>query len=58
MIVYKDQSYCKGSRNPCINTKCYRFLSEEEEARANSLDLPISFLINLHTNCEDIVKDD
>ena len=39
MICYRDQSYCASD---CINSQCFRYLSDEVKARANEVRLPIA----------------
>lgn len=49
MLCYKDQTFCNSD---CINTKCFRYLSNDEEYRAEVLGLPIAFG-NLAPTCDE-----
>lgn len=43
MLCYKDMTFCKSSVDRCFNTKCYRFLTSDDWARANDMKLGIAF---------------
>lgn len=47
MICYKDKTFCLASQDRCQNTKCYRFLSDDEREKARiwwgSDEAPIAF---------------
>jgi hypothetical protein len=47
MICYKDKTFCISSNTRCQNTKCYRFLSDDEREKARiwwgSDEAPIAF---------------
>ncbi len=43
MICYKDKTFCSASNDRCFNTKCYRFLSDDERERSKRVGLPIAY---------------
>lgn len=47
MISYRDKTFCSASQTRCQNTKCYRFLSDDEREKARiwwgSDEAPIAF---------------
>ena len=44
MLCWKDRSYCSASRTLCQNTKCYRYMSEEEQQKAIDFGLPVAYM--------------
>jgi len=53
MICYRDQSYCASD---CINSQCFRYLSDEVKARANEVRLPIA-TADFSEECQDYIKE-
>jgi hypothetical protein len=53
MICYKDKTFCKSD---CVNSTCYRFLSDAERLEAikwwGSEDAPIAYS-DFSKNCPD-----
>lgn len=49
MMCYRDKTFCMSD---CINQACWRFLSDNDAANANSLNLPLS-LSDYSTDCPD-----
>jgi len=39
MICYKDQTFCFSD---CVNTKCFRYISEDVISKSVKLDLPLA----------------
>jgi len=44
MICYRDQCYCASA---CINTECFRYLSDEVKSGAEKCGLPIATATDL-----------
>ena len=53
MICYRDQSYCASD---CINSQCFRYLSDEVKAGAEKCGLPIA-TTDFSDDCDDYVTE-
>jgi len=53
MICYRDQSYCASD---CINSQCFRYLSDKVKAGAEKCGLPIA-MADFSEECKGYMKE-
>lgn len=54
MICYHDKTFCDSD---CVNSKCFHFLSSEDEENAQRLGLPIAFS-DFSKDCQQYISEE